>query len=68
MYHPKSKNKSDMTGLLRPACGEQNIFKINKISFKIEKEVFQLFVVDKNFFLRGIEIFFSQKCSMPNIF
>ena len=40
----KAKTDSDITGLIRPAGGEENLFKINRISFKIEKSVFQLFV------------------------
>ena len=35
-------NTNDMTGLIRPACGEQKPFKINRISLKLKNDVFQL--------------------------
>ena len=55
-----------MTGLIRPACGGQHIFKIHKILFEIEKYVFQLFVGAINCFLRELNQMFSKKCRPPN--
>jgi hypothetical protein len=39
-YNKKAKTYSDMTGLLRPAGGGQNLFKINQIHCRMKKIVF----------------------------
>ena len=64
----EAKENYDITGLIRPADGEQNRFKINQISFKIKDTCFHLFVGAANLFLLEIENMFSQNLSEPDVF